>query len=415
MTDGGPRERPREPLRIAVLGAGLRAQSHMAAIAVLRDHWRLVAVCDVLPERAEAAGGRYDVPAFTDPLTLLERARPDAVFVIVPPEGHHPLALAAAERGIHVITEVPISITLPLADLMLETAARHRVVLEVAENTWRGPRERLRQEVVRRGLIGPPTVVRLTYTSGSYHGIGAVRAILGGMPASVSGWRHFIPVTPYADLSGAEQLTHDWEFGLYRWPAAGGDGHPGATLLYEQPPRPGGRNGWEVVGPRGRLAGEELYLFDSAGGRPAERRYAMAQEMAEVDGVPALARVSFPTDPPVVWENPLLRRGIPAGADLPGHALADLSQLVTFHDSIVDGKPSVYGVEGRRDLECLIALRDSARRGGAPVALPLTEVTQRERELHDLYARTHGHSPVDGWREALTSLYPRAGITRAVP
>ncbi|MGH2352227.1 MAG: Gfo/Idh/MocA family protein, partial [Chloroflexota bacterium] len=99
------------PLRIAVAGAGTRAQVHLAAIASLPAYWQLAGVCDVRPERAEAAGRQYDVPNFGDPISLLEQTHPDALYVVVPPDGHHPLTLAAAERGIHVITEVPISIT----------------------------------------------------------------------------------------------------------------------------------------------------------------------------------------------------------------------------------------------------------------------------------------------------------------
>ncbi|MBI3970464.1 MAG: Gfo/Idh/MocA family oxidoreductase, partial [Chloroflexi bacterium] len=132
--------KPAEPLRIAVAGAGTRAQVHLAAIAATPAYWQLAGMCDVRPERAEAAGRQYAAPSFGDPVTMLEETRPDALYVVVPPDGHHPLTLAAAERGVHVITEVPISITLPLADLMIDACRRHGVVLEVAESIQRSPR-----------------------------------------------------------------------------------------------------------------------------------------------------------------------------------------------------------------------------------------------------------------------------------
>ncbi len=211
------------PLRIAVAGAGARAQDHLAAIGRLSRHWQLAGVSDVRADRAQAAGAQFGAPAFADPIALLEETRPDALFIVVPPDGHHPLAIAAAERGVHVITEVPISITLPLADLMIDACRVHGVVLEVAENAVRRPVERLRQEVVRRGLLGPPTVARMTYTSGSYHGIGAVCAALGEvgetLPAQAWGWRHDLPMPPNVDFTGLEKRTHDWEFGVFRWSA----------------------------------------------------------------------------------------------------------------------------------------------------------------------------------------------------
>jgi predicted dehydrogenase len=127
------------PLRVAVIGAGARAQDHLAAIARMPQYWQLSGVCDARPDRAQAASEQHGVPAFGDPLQLLSDTRADAVLVIVPPDGHHPLVLAAAERGVHVMTEVPISISLPLADLMIEACRRSHVVLEVAENVWRRP------------------------------------------------------------------------------------------------------------------------------------------------------------------------------------------------------------------------------------------------------------------------------------
>jgi predicted dehydrogenase len=376
---------------------------------------------------------------------MLDVARPDALFIVVPPDGHHPLAIAAAERGIHVITEVPISISLPLADMMIAACREHKVVFEVAENAIRRPAERLRQEVVREGLLGAPTVARMTYTSGSYHGIGAVLATLGEagetLPARAWGWRHDLPALPSVDFTGLEKRTHDWEFGVFRWADQGvltptlsqgerglsplplgeaarraGEGadHPGLTLLYEQPPRPGGRNAWEINGPRGRTVGEEVVLLESNDGRLSERRLTMQRETAVVNGVEALARMFLPADPPVVWENPYAALGIPATPE-GDRELVDCAQLVDFYHSVVDGAPAAYGAaRARRDLELLMAVRDSARHGSAPVDLPLRSVTGHERALHEAYRQTYGHDPVTEWRDAFTQLYPRGGITHGV-
>jgi predicted dehydrogenase len=407
---------PVQPLRIAVAGAGTRAGVHLEAIATLPRYWRLVGVCDVRPERAQEAGGLYDAPAYADPLTMLDETKPDALYVVVPPDGHHPLTLAAAERGIHVITEVPISISLALADLMIEACHKAGVVLEVAESVLRSPREQLRQEVMRRGLLGPPTLGRMTYGSGSYHGMSGVLALLGGTPESAWGWAHDLPTVPYLDFTGVAKQEHDWEAGTFRWPDDKAAGQPGPTLLYEHPPRPFSRstNGWEVVGPRGLLVGEELVLLDEGGGRPRERRFAIREEMVPAGGMEMVGRAVLDTDPPVVWENPLVGRWEPTKSGRPGTQSAAW-QLVSFYESIVEKRPAWYGAAaGRRDIELLIALRDSARRGSVPVDLPLRGTTAHEEGLHEQYRRTYGHDPVREWREALTKLYPRGGITHGV-
>lgn len=402
------------PLRLAVIGAGARAQEHLAAIARLPEHWHLSGICDARPERAQAAAERYGVPAFSDPLALLDATQAAAVLVIVPPDGHHPLVLAAAERGVHSMTEVPISISLPLADMMIDACRRCHVVLEVAENVWRRPVEQLRREVIRRGLLGAPTLARLTYTSGSYHGLSAVLEVLEGQPERVWGWRRDLPTLPQLDLTGQPREYHDWEFGLFRWPVDAATGKEGPTLLYEQPPRPGGQNAWEIVGPGGRTLGNDVWLAESTNGVLRERRYSMQWETELVDGQERPARLVLPTAPAVVWENPLLSLGLPESATSLG-GFAEVWQLLDFHQAIVSDSPPRYGgAAGRRDLELLIALRESARRGGAEVALPLRSETDHERALHATYRQTYGHDPLTQWREAISQLYPRGGITHGI-
>jgi predicted dehydrogenase len=402
------------PLRVAVIGAGARAQDHLAAIARLPRHWQLLGICDARAERAQAAATQYGVPAFGDPLELLDAVRPNAALVIVPPDGHHPLVLAAAERGVHVLTEVPISISLPLADLMIDACRRHQVILEVAENVWRRPVEQLRREVIRRGLLGNPTLARLSYTSGSYHGLSAVLELLDGQPEQVWGWRRDLPTLPQLDLTGRPRVYHDWEFGLYRWPRDPASGQDGPTLLYEQPPRPGGQNAWEIMGPGGRTLGNDVFLAESSDGVLRERRFSTHWEHELVDGQERPARLVLPTDPPIVWENPLLSMGLPESAASLRH-FAEVWQLLDFHQAILSGSAPRYGAAaGRRDLELLIALRESARQGSTAVALPLRAETEHERALHASYRQTYGHDPLTQWRDAIGQLYPRGGITHGI-
>ena len=109
---------------------------------------------------------------FAHPVALLDAVRPQVVGVVVPPDAHHLVTAVAAARGAHIITETPIATTLAMADHMLASAERHNVLLEVSENVWRWPRERLKRLVVEQGLLGQVTQVHLWYTSGrlSRHG-----------------------------------------------------------------------------------------------------------------------------------------------------------------------------------------------------------------------------------------------------
>lgn len=47
-----PPDSPSQILKIALVGTGYRSEAHLTTIAKMKDMYRLVAVCDVMPERA---------------------------------------------------------------------------------------------------------------------------------------------------------------------------------------------------------------------------------------------------------------------------------------------------------------------------------------------------------------------------
>jgi hypothetical protein len=117
------------------------------------------------------------------------------------------------------------------------------------------------------------------------------------------------------------------------------------------------------------------------------------------------------TDPPIVWENPYHEYGLPGGDD----EVARADQLFSIYHAVVDGRPVQYGAENaRRDQEILIALRESARNGNHPVALPLRVVTSHEEELHAHYRERYGHDPLDLGETATRQLYPRRGVRQTL-
>lgn len=401
-------------LAIGIAGAGARAQQHMETLALLPEHYRIAAVSDARRERADDAAARFGAVSFADPLRMLDDVRLDALFVIVPPDGHHSLTVAAAERGVHVLCEVPISITLPLADLMIASCVTAGVVLEICENVPRRPAERLKQEVIRRGLLGELLLARLHYASGAYHGMSAVRALLPGTPARVWGFRRTLPALPLLDFTGIVQETQDWECGYVTFAGAESGGAKEITLLYEQPPRPGARNGWEIVGTRGRLVDDAVHLLEEgADGRRREQRYPIQYETQPAAGGAGetLVRAYVETTPPVVWENPDAALALPGGQD----EVARARQLLGFHHAVTAGAPPEYGAqEARTDLEILLALRESARNGSTPLDLPLRAITTHEQALHEEYRLTYGRNPMAPAQEAAATLYPRGGITHGV-
>ena len=174
-------------LKVAVVGTGGRARAHLSTLPKLEPIYELVGVCDIDKERATEVAQQMSVSGYTDIETLIEAEAPDLILITVPPDGHHVITEVAASHGVHAITETPISTTLPCADRMIDAAARYGVKLEVAENVWRWPHERLKRKIVDAGLIGEITHAHLWYTSGSYHGMNAIRTLVGSQAVRVVG------------------------------------------------------------------------------------------------------------------------------------------------------------------------------------------------------------------------------------
>ena len=378
---------------VAVVGTGHRAQDHLATIGRLTGRCRLVAVCDADAERAASVGARLGVPGFTDLERLLTEAQPTLLYVITPPDSHHAAVELAGRHGVHVVSETPLATTLPLADAMIASARRHGIKLEIAENVWRWPNERLKKRIIEAGLIGEVTQCHLWYYSGSYHGISIARTLIGDTPTRVRGYARETAVPPHHDRFGRHYTTGAYEHGLIEF--AGG-----AICVYQYPLHPHNRNSWDVVGTAGAIVGTDVILMDGD-----ERRvYPIRQELDESGEVPALVRAYIETDPPIVWENPYRALPIGAGADEIGRA--DI--LAGMCRAILDDTAPPYGATNARlDQEVLIALRESARRDGAPVDLPLGGLTAGERELHDEYARRYGHDPLGDIEAVIRTQHPR--------
>ena len=114
-------------MRVGVIGAGSLGQHH---VRLLRDveGAKLVGFYEVRPERAQQVTSELGVAATPSLESLLDQV--DAVTVVVPTIGHHEVAKAAVERGIHVMIEKPIAATLAEADDLLAVATRTGAMIQ---------------------------------------------------------------------------------------------------------------------------------------------------------------------------------------------------------------------------------------------------------------------------------------------
>jgi len=95
----------------AVIGCGVISKLHCDALSVV-DNAELVAVCDIIEERAKAKAEEYRVPkVYADYRELLKDDEIEAVSICTPSGMHGEMCIDAARAGKHILCEKPMEIT----------------------------------------------------------------------------------------------------------------------------------------------------------------------------------------------------------------------------------------------------------------------------------------------------------------
>ena len=118
-------------MKIGIIGAGYIAGVH-ANILSRDERVQIVAIHDVVVERAEQLARMHDATVASSTLEVLERA--DAVFITTPNTRHVPLTLAAIEAGKHVFCEKPLATTVPDAEKVCAAAQQSDRVFQIGHN-----------------------------------------------------------------------------------------------------------------------------------------------------------------------------------------------------------------------------------------------------------------------------------------
>src|SRR4051812_3355261 len=150
-------------LRGAIVGFGfISGKGHTPAYQK-REDVEIVAVADVSPARLEAA--RAAAPGarlYADHRELLAKeTRLDFIDIATPPHVHAEIALAALERGIHVLCEKPLTTTLAEARALVDAARAHRRVVYPAHNYKHAPVVKFAQQIIQSGRIGAVRAITL--------------------------------------------------------------------------------------------------------------------------------------------------------------------------------------------------------------------------------------------------------------
>ncbi len=148
---------PSDIVRIGIIGCGGIANGkHMPALKKLKNI-EMVAFCDIILSRAEAAKEKYGTPdaaVYTDYKKLLEDKTIDVVHVLTPNRSHSVITVDALEAGKHVMCEKPMAINSAEAKKMLDAAARTGKKLSIGYQSRHRPDSIYLKQEVEAGTLG---------------------------------------------------------------------------------------------------------------------------------------------------------------------------------------------------------------------------------------------------------------------
>jgi len=146
-----------ENLKVGIVGCGGIANGKHLPNLKKSGKFDIVALCDIVVEKAEKAAKEYGTPdakVYTDYKKLLEDKTIDAVYVLTPNKSHSFISIDAMEAGKHVMCEKPMAKTAKEAREMVATSKKTGKVLTIGYNNRYNANSVLMKEAAVRGDFG---------------------------------------------------------------------------------------------------------------------------------------------------------------------------------------------------------------------------------------------------------------------
>lgn len=140
-------------LRVGIVGCGVIAKNHALAFQA-HPHVQVVGVVDVDIERAEDFAKQWDIPqAYSDVADLLGSGI-DAVTICTPHPTHEALVIQAAEAGVHVLCEKPLSTDYQATQRMIAACESAGVYLSgMFQRRWWPAAQKIKAEATKSPAI----------------------------------------------------------------------------------------------------------------------------------------------------------------------------------------------------------------------------------------------------------------------
>ena len=147
-------------IKFAIVGCGRIAQRHAEHIS---KRGQLVAVCDVVEDKAQQLATTYGAKAYTSFAEMLAYEPSIDVIAVCSPNGLHAQhAIDGLKAGFHVLCEKPMGLSVKECGEMMQTAERsNKRLFAIKQNRYNPPVAAVK-EIIEAGKLGKVLSVQLS-------------------------------------------------------------------------------------------------------------------------------------------------------------------------------------------------------------------------------------------------------------
>ncbi|MEM3571575.1 MAG: Gfo/Idh/MocA family oxidoreductase, partial [Candidatus Bathyarchaeia archaeon] len=115
-----------DKLKVGLIGCGFWGKNHARVYNEL-ENAKLVAVCDIIEERAKNISKKYGCDWYKDIDEFLEKSDLEAISICTPTTTHFQVSSKCIKAGKHLLIEKPIGNNYFEAKNLVELAKKHKV------------------------------------------------------------------------------------------------------------------------------------------------------------------------------------------------------------------------------------------------------------------------------------------------
>lgn len=141
-------------VRLGLIGCGRISKNHFEAVSQIPQA-EFVACADIIEEKARTAAETYGIKTwYTDYQEMLDKEELDAVSICTPSGTHPQIGIDVANHKINVITEKPMGINIVDADKLIKACDANRVKLFVVKQNRLNSTMQLLKQAIDKDRFG---------------------------------------------------------------------------------------------------------------------------------------------------------------------------------------------------------------------------------------------------------------------